>query len=136
MRAEYPHGEQQSSVAEMSRPFDKVSSGITSTSIHPHSELKNVQKSYHYLNNKNAEELSVPRTVQMYGSDFRSTLPQHPGSIKQTHFDTIYRNSYNTAQQEDSFQKTNSEFNKTRNSAGKFNPTREEAVKSISTLVG
>lgn len=92
----------------MARPLDKINNGINSTSTHPHSELKNVQKSYHYLNNKNAEELSLPREVQMYGSDFRSTLPQHPNNIKQTHFNTIYRNSYNATQNEDSFQKTNS----------------------------
>jgi|JI9StandDraft_1071089.scaffolds.fasta_scaffold1217510_1 hypothetical protein len=54
MRAEYPNGEQQSSVAEMSRPFAKYSDDVKGTSIHPHSEMKNVQKSYHYLNNKNA----------------------------------------------------------------------------------
>lgn len=54
MRAEYPNGEQQSSVTEMSRPFAKVSDKVMGTSTHPHSELKNVQKSYHYLNGKNA----------------------------------------------------------------------------------
>lgn len=81
MKAEYPHGEQQSMVAEMRRPFDKNSSNTKGTNVHPHSELKCVQKSYHYLNDKNAEELNVNRDVVMYGSDFRSDLPQHPRNI-------------------------------------------------------
>lgn len=62
----------------MIRPFDKGSDQVKGTTIHPHSEIKNTQKNYHYLNDKNAEELNGPRDVLMYGSDFRSTLPQHP----------------------------------------------------------
>lgn len=90
----------------MSRPFDKNTESVKGTSIHPHSELKNVQKSYHYLNNKNVEELSVPRECTMYGSDFKSTLPQHPVSEKQTHFHTIYQNSYADKVPEDKSSKT------------------------------
>ena len=94
MRAEYPHGEQQSSVAEMRRPFDKSSTNVKGTNIHPHSELKNIQKSYHYVHDKNAEELNIARDVLMYASDFKSDLPQHPTNIHETHFQTIYRDSY------------------------------------------
>ena len=94
MKSEYPHGEQQSSTVEMKRPFDKSSNNVKGTNIHPHSELKNVQKSYHYVNDKNAEELNAARDVLMYGSDFRSSLPQHPTNIHQTHFQTTYNNSY------------------------------------------
>ena len=54
MKAEYPHGEQQSSTHEMGRPFDKSGDCVHGTSTHPHSEIKNAQKNYHYLNEKNA----------------------------------------------------------------------------------
>jgi hypothetical protein len=95
MKAEYPHGEQQSSTHQMNRPFDKQSDPVHSTSIHPHSEIKNTQRNYHYVNERNAEELKAPREVAMYGSDFHSTLPQHPPAEKQTHFQTIYNDSFN-----------------------------------------
>ena len=108
----------------MRRPFDKSSSNVKGTNIHPHSELKNIQKSYHYVNDKNAEELNVPRQVQMYGSDFKSDLPQHPHNIHQTHFQTIYRDSYIPKTKEDNFEKTSSDFNRTQQSAGHFNPTK------------
>jgi hypothetical protein len=108
----------------MSRPLDKSSSNIHSTIVHPHSESKNYQKSYHYLDNKNAEELQVPRDVVMYQTDFRSTLPTHPSAIKQTHFNTIYRVSYNSKEKADPFAKTTSEYNRTQKPAGNYNPTR------------
>ena len=71
----------------------------------------------------------------MYGSDFRSCLPQHPQPEKQTHFNTIYNVSY-ANQKEEASEKTESEFNRTRNSAGNYNQVPEETVKNISTLVG
>lgn len=50
MKSEYPHFEQQSSLQEMKKPFDKNSAKVNGTSIHPHSEVKPVQKHYHMLN--------------------------------------------------------------------------------------
>jgi hypothetical protein len=136
MKAEYPYGEQESSVAAMSRPFDKTSNSIKGTNIHPHSELKNLQKNYHYLDSKNAEELNVPRDVVMYRTDFRSTLPAHPDSINQTHFKTIYHTSYNNQEKMDPFSRTEAEFARTRRSAGNFNANREESVRNLSNMVG
>ena len=74
MKAEYPHYEQQSAMREMRKPFDKNSASITGTSIHPHSENKPVQKQYLM----NGSDVHVVRDVLMYGSDFKSSLPQHP----------------------------------------------------------
>jgi len=64
----------------MKRPFDKTSSNVNATSVHPHSENKPVQANYHLLNRNNASELSNFRDVKMYGSDFKSTLIQHPSA--------------------------------------------------------
>jgi hypothetical protein len=36
----------------MSRPFDKNSTGVKSTTVHPHSELKLNQKKYKLLDEK------------------------------------------------------------------------------------
>lgn len=109
----------------MTRPFDKNSDQVKCTSIHPHSELKNAQKSYHYINDRNVEELTNHRDCLMYGSDFRSTLPQHPLAEKQTHFHTIYEDSYHNKIKEDPSEKTASDFNRTRNSAGNYNQVPE-----------
>lgn len=86
MRAEYPHYEQQSSYNEMKKPFDKNSSNINPTSIHPSSEVKPTQTNYHIISKKNAEEVKAERDVLMYGSDFKSTLPQHPPVEKFTNY--------------------------------------------------
>ena len=120
----------------MRRPFDKSSNNVKGTNVHPHSELKNIQKNYHYINDKNAEELQKAREVLMYGSDFKSDLPQHPHAIHETHFQTIYNNSYVPKDNANKFDKTASEFNRTQQSAGQFNPTKEENVRNISTMVG
>ena len=73
-KAEYPAYEQQSSFKEMKKPFDKTFANVASTSIHPHSENKPVQKQYHM----DSSESNQARDVLMYGSDFKSSLPQHP----------------------------------------------------------
>ena len=39
------------------------------------------------------------RNVQMYSSDFKSILPQHPTSLKSCHFETSYHNSYDKEKQ-------------------------------------
>ena len=59
----------------MKKPFDKTFSHVAPTSIHPHSEVKPVQKQYH-LDGTGSNDA---RDVLMYGSDFKSSLPQHPG---------------------------------------------------------
>ena len=120
----------------MRRPVDKNSTSIKGTNIHPNSELKGIQKSYHYVNNRNAEELTEPRDVLMYGSDFRSTLPQHPPAEKATHFKSIYQESYQAIDERDVSQKTESEFNKTRQSAGNYVQVKDEMVRNISTMPG
>jgi methylmalonyl-CoA mutase N-terminal domain/subunit len=78
MRAEYPHSEQQSSNAEMRKPYDKNSNSVTGTSTHPHSQVKPNHVPYRVVDPKNSEEIRGQREVLMYGSDFKSTLPQHP----------------------------------------------------------
>lgn len=37
----------------------------------------------------------------MYGSDFKSTLPQHPPAEKATHFKSIYQQSFEARQNND-----------------------------------
>ena len=91
MRAEYPHYEQQSSYNEMKRPYDKNSHTINPTSIHPHSEVKPTQTSYHIVDPNNSEEVKAQRDVLMYGSDFKSTLPQHPQIQKYTNYTSEYK---------------------------------------------
>ena len=58
----------------MKKPFDKTFSNVQPTSIHPHSENKPAQKHYHF----DSTEANQARDVRMYGSDFKSSLPQHP----------------------------------------------------------
>jgi hypothetical protein len=57
MRAEYPHNEPQTSNAEMRRPYDKNSSSVTGTSIHPYSQMKPNHTSYHIVDPKNSEQI-------------------------------------------------------------------------------
>jgi hypothetical protein len=73
-KAEYPHSEQQTSYQEMRKPFDKQSATVAGTSIHPHSQIKPVQRQYRMDGSSGQEQ----RDIRMYGSDFKSTLPQHP----------------------------------------------------------
>ena len=74
----------------MKRPFDKTSSHVYSTSVHPYSENKPVQVNYHIINKSNTSELLNlnQRDVKMYTSDFKSTLPQHPAVEKYTNYTT------------------------------------------------
>lgn len=94
MRAEYPDQEQQSSYKEMTRPFDKNSGNVQGTSRHPNSEVKPVQMNYHIMNLKNSEESRQARDVLMYGSDFKSSLPQHPKVEKYTNYVSEYKGRF------------------------------------------
>jgi hypothetical protein len=91
MRAEFPNNEPQSSNVDMRRPFDKNSAGITGTSTHPHSEIKPNHVPFRIVDPKNTEELKAARDVLMYGSDFKSTLPQHPPVEKFTNYTSEYK---------------------------------------------
>jgi hypothetical protein len=75
----------------MKKPYDKNSASINPTSIHPHSEVKPIQVPYHIVNKQNAEEVKVQRDVVMYGSDFKSTLQQHPPVEKYTNYVSEYK---------------------------------------------
>lgn len=46
------------------------------------------------LNKNNVHELQTDRAVTMHRTDFRSTLPQHPGNEKQTNYVSEYNKSY------------------------------------------
>ena len=46
MRAEFPNAEQQTSTQQMKKPFDKTSSSVNKTAIHPHSQVKANQRLY------------------------------------------------------------------------------------------
>ena len=78
----------------MTRPFNKASDSIQKTDIHPHSENRTRQKSYHYMNHNNINEQDKPRQVNMYGSDFKSTLPQQPQTIKEKRYGTSYNKAF------------------------------------------
>jgi hypothetical protein len=60
----------------MKKPFDKTMSNVAATSIHPYSQVKAIQKQYHLDGSGSYND----RDVLMYGSDFKSTLPQHPSN--------------------------------------------------------
>jgi hypothetical protein len=51
-------------------------SNVAATSIHPYSQVKAIQKQYHLDGSGSYND----RDVLMYGSDFKSTLPQHPSN--------------------------------------------------------
>ena len=133
MRAEYPHFEQQSSLAEMRRPFDRNSGSVNSTSIHPNSQVKPQQKPYHMLNEESRDE----RRVQMYGSDFKSTLPQHPTHEKYTNYVSEFKAKYPVQNYNDlqARSRTQSEFLKNQVPAGNYRQVQlEETVKPITTM--
>ncbi|MCB0369510.1 MAG: hypothetical protein KDD45_08685 [Bdellovibrionales bacterium] len=94
MKAEYPNNEQQSSYQEMKKPYDKNSGSVTGTSIHPHSVVKPIQKLYHL----DGSEADNARDVLMYGSDFKSSLPQHPNNEKYTNYVSEYKGRFPTNQ--------------------------------------
>lgn len=135
MRAEYPHNEQQSSLHEMRKPFDKNSSSVAGTSIHPHSEVKPNQTHYHIVNRNNGEEVQNQRNVLMYGSDFKSTLPQHPQTQKYTNYVSEYKGRFENGGDQSLRSRTMSEFNQTRKPAGHYQPVYpEQTVKPITTM--
>lgn len=118
MRSDYPHFEGQSSLKEMSRPVDKNSSGILSTSLHPHSQIKPVQTHYHMLNKQNMQEAQNERPVLMYGSDFKSTLLQHPPQEKYTNYVSEYNAKFPVQQDNSLRNRTHSEFKQSQQPAG------------------
>lgn len=75
----------------MRKPYDKNSSSVYGTSIHPHSEVKPKHVAYHIVDPKNSEEIRAQRETLMYGSDFKSTLPQHPPTEKYTNYVSEYK---------------------------------------------
>jgi hypothetical protein len=79
------------------------------------------QKSYHYVNPSNANQQSIQRDVVMYGSDFKSGLPQQPQTIKDKRYGTSY-NQFFGKNNEDALTKTQSEFMRTRQGAGNYHP--------------
>ena len=118
----------------MSRPFNKVSDSVGKTDIHPNSEIRTRQKSYHYMNHNNINEQGKGRDVLMYGSDFKSTLPQQPQTIKDKRYGTSYNKGFGVDKQ-DSLTKTQSQFMRTNQGAGQFRPVNEENVKPLTTMV-
>ena len=77
----------------MRKPFDKTFQNVAATSIHPYSQIKAVQKQYHMDGSGSSNE----RDVLMYGSDFKSSLPQHPAHEKYTNYVSEYKGKYPTA---------------------------------------
>ena len=115
----------------MRKPFDKNSNSVMGTSLHPHSEIKPVQEQYHL----NGSDVHVVRDVKMYGSDFKSSLPQHPPTQKYTNYVSEYNGKYPTNQDNSLRQRTQSEFVKNQVPAGNYRQVQlEETVKPITTL--
>jgi len=102
----------------MSKPFDKNVSNVNSTSLHPHSQVKPVQTNYHMLNKNNPQEVQSERPVLMYGSDFKSTLVQHPPQEKYTNYVSEYKGKYPLQQDNSMRNRTQSEFNQSQKPAG------------------
>lgn len=48
----------------------------------------------------------------------------------------MYQTSFNHEKGGDVFSRTNAEFTRTNNSAGNFNPNRQESVRNLSNLIG
>lgn len=70
----------------------------------------------------------------MYGSDFKSTLLQHPPQHKYTNYITEHKAKF-PAPQDNIRNRTQSEFNQTRQPAGNHRQVYpEETVKPITTL--
>lgn len=95
------------------------------------------------LDEKAVNELNQQsRDVKNYGSDFGSTLINHPKVEKYTNYESNYKGTLANQQhllQNDSTSRANrtvSDFNKTRHEAGHFNPTPEETIKPITNLTG
>ena len=123
MKEEFPNGEQQHATKPMNRPFDKTFEGVNQTTTHPHSELKLNQKKYYLLDEKAVSELNKERQVHNYGSDFKSTLIQHPPHEKYTNFNSVYKQSFQ--QNDDGRVRAVSTMNYPNVPAGDFNPTPE-----------
>ena len=76
------------------------------------------------MNEKNIAEQDKPRDVQMYGSDFKSTLPQQPTTIKDKRYGTSYGKSFGKVT-EDALKRTTSMFYQTKIDAGKFHQGKD-----------
>lgn len=58
----------------------------------------------------------------MYGSDFKSGLPQHPSNQKYTNYVSEYRGNVANGDGGSMRNRTVSEFNQTRQAAGTYRP--------------
>lgn len=86
------------------------------------------------LNELNPNEKQTDRAVLMYGSDFKSSLPQHPPHEKYTNYTSEYKGKFPT-QAVDPRSRTQSEFVKAQQPAGNHRQVyAEETVKPITTL--
>lgn len=73
----------------------------------------------------------------MYGSDFKSTLPQHPPQQKYTNYVSEFKERFQANGETDNSMRsrTLSEFNKTGRPAGQYQQVYpEQTVKAITTM--
>lgn len=114
----------------MHKPFDKNFSQVAKTSIHPNSQVKSVHKKYHLEGSDPHSE----RPVNMYGSDFKSSLPQHPTIEKYTNYVSEYKGKLAT-DQENPRTRTQSEYYQGQMPAGNYRQAHlEQTVKPITTM--
>lgn len=78
--------------------------------------------------------MNKERKVHNYGSDFGSTLLQHPPQEKYTNYTSVYKQSFQ--HHEDGRTRAISNINYPNIPAGDFNPTPEETVKPITNMTG
>jgi len=71
----------------------------------------------------------------MYGSDFKSGLPQHPSNQKYTNYVSEYKGNLANGEVHSMRNRTVSDFNQIRKSAGTYKPVYpEQTVRPITTM--
>ena len=87
------------------------------------------------MNHNNIDQQGVKRDVEMYGSEFKSTLPQQPQTIKDKRYRTSYHQFFGNVN-DDQLIKTENEFIRTRNEAGNYRDVvRDQNIKPLTTMV-